>query len=104
MGGDFAIVPHLFREVNPSNDFRALLELKQMLTKEKKKDSGTPIIVHTHSSKAGILGRMASNDAFKHDFDSEPFLAITKALFDQFPDGESQSQNVKVALKKLSVN
>ena len=60
MAGDFAIVPHLFREVNPSNDLRALWELRQMLAKEKGKDPGTPIIVHTHSSKAGILGRMAA--------------------------------------------
>jgi hypothetical protein len=41
-------------------------------------------------------------DAFKHDFYGEPFLAITKALFNQFPDDESQSPNVKAALKKLS--
>jgi len=44
----------LVREVNPVQDLKALLNLRQILVKEK------PAIVHTHSSKAGILGRWAA--------------------------------------------
>jgi len=56
---DFQVVPHLFRGVNPKNDWLALWELRRMLKKEQAKTNG-PIIVHTHSSKAGILGRTAA--------------------------------------------
>jgi glycosyltransferase involved in cell wall biosynthesis len=59
-GEDFKLVPHLFREVNPKNDLLALLELRQMLKQEKAREPDAPIVVHTHSSKAGILGRIAA--------------------------------------------
>lgn len=58
LGENFKLVPHLVRELNPKNDLLALWELFWLLRQEKKKYS--PIIVHTHSSKAGILGRWAS--------------------------------------------
>jgi glycosyltransferase involved in cell wall biosynthesis len=45
---------HLFRKINPFLDILALIELWKILSKEK------PLIVHTHSSKAGILGRWAA--------------------------------------------
>lgn len=47
-------VPHLLREVSPSADRRCLRELKSLIAALK------PDIVHTHSSKAGILGRAAA--------------------------------------------
>ncbi|HAH31517.1 MAG TPA: hypothetical protein DCL44_04295 [Elusimicrobia bacterium] len=47
-------VPFLRREVNPFRDGAALLELYLLLKKEK------PDLVHTHSSKAGILARAAA--------------------------------------------
>ncbi len=47
-------LPSLIREVNPVQDFKALLEIRRILIKEK------PVIVHTHSSKAGIVGRWAA--------------------------------------------
>ena len=59
-GEDFKLVPHLFREISPKNDLLALLELRKMLEQEKTKELGEPIVVHTHSSKAGILGRIAA--------------------------------------------
>lgn len=46
-------IPHLVRPVHPLYDLRALLELYRVLRDVK------PHILHTHSSKAGILGRMA---------------------------------------------
>lgn len=48
------LIPHLIREINPYYDTRALIELYALLKKIK------PHVVHTHSSKAGILGRTAA--------------------------------------------
>jgi glycosyltransferase involved in cell wall biosynthesis len=44
----------LVREVSPLQDFLALLELRKVFETER------PDVVHTHSSKAGILGRLAA--------------------------------------------
>ena len=52
-----SIVPSLVRPVHPLNDLRALLAL----TREFR--STRPDIVHTHSGKAGILGRWAAHRA-----------------------------------------
>ncbi len=51
------IVPHLRRAVNPLGDWKALRELTRLLVALK------PDVVHTHSSKAGILGRVAARRA-----------------------------------------
>lgn len=56
---DFVIVPELVRQVNPWLDMNALLQLRSML-KDEVRFSKAPVIVHTHSSKAGILGRWAA--------------------------------------------
>ena len=47
-------VSSLHRELEPMNDWRAYRELKRIIRSER------PDIVHTNSSKAGILGRMAA--------------------------------------------
>lgn len=47
-------IPSLVREIRPWNDVRALLDLYRLFRHRK------PEIVHTHSSKAGILGRWAA--------------------------------------------
>ncbi len=57
---DFTIVPDLVREINPLKDLKALLHLRKLLAKEAKDAAPAPVIVHTHSSKAGILGRLAA--------------------------------------------
>lgn len=48
-------IPELVREVSPARDFVALLKLTALLRRLK------PDLVHTHSSKAGILGRWAAH-------------------------------------------
>jgi glycosyltransferase involved in cell wall biosynthesis len=55
------ILPCLRREISPVNDLKALFELQRMMATR----NGTPRfdIVHTHSSKAGILGRIAAKRA-----------------------------------------
>ena len=54
---DFTIVPELVRAVHPLKDFLALRKLESLLRAQ------SPDIVHTHSGKAGILGRLAAKRA-----------------------------------------
>lgn len=49
-----SILPQLGRNIHPWKDFVALIKLIQILRKER------VTLVHTHSSKAGILGRIAA--------------------------------------------
>src|SRR5258706_13320388 len=55
--GLLTIVPELIRPVHPLKDFIALRKLEKILREQK------PGIVHTHSGKAGILGRLAAKRA-----------------------------------------
>jgi len=47
-------VPEIVRQINPLNDLMAVYKIYNILKAER------PDIVHTHSSKAGILGRIAA--------------------------------------------
>jgi glycosyltransferase involved in cell wall biosynthesis len=47
-------VPSLVRRISPTNDFRGLVALFRHIRKIE------PHIVHTHTSKAGLLGRLAA--------------------------------------------
>jgi len=58
---------HLSREICPHKDLIALIEIYFLIKKIK------PDIVHTHTSKAGILGRMA---AFIYNLPSKKALVI----------------------------
>lgn len=48
------LLPHLRREVRPLDDWRAVGELRRVIREFR------PDILHTHSSKAGVLGRLAA--------------------------------------------
>lgn len=48
------VLPSLVHPISPPHDLLALLELTSFFLREK------PAVVHTHSSKAGILGRLAA--------------------------------------------
>lgn len=50
-------IPSLLRRISPLIDFRALYDLVRIIKTEK------PDVVHTHTSKAGILGRIAAKIA-----------------------------------------
>jgi glycosyltransferase involved in cell wall biosynthesis len=56
-GYRFIEVPSLVRAVHPTRDLRARRELAAVYREIR------PDVVHTHSSKAGILGRLAAFDA-----------------------------------------
>jgi glycosyltransferase involved in cell wall biosynthesis len=57
-GVNVIALPSMVRSIRPIKDLKALLSLVWLIFKEK------PDIVHTHSSKAGILGRMAAKINF----------------------------------------
>ena len=56
-GLEIAVLPDLVRELSLRHDRRACRELERFF-RERKFD-----VVHTHSSKAGILGRIAARRA-----------------------------------------
>src|SRR5437667_2006351 len=55
--GLLTIAGHLVRPVHPVKDWLALMELTRLLRARR------PDIVHTHSGKAGVLGRLAARRA-----------------------------------------
>lgn len=82
-------IKDLIREINPLKDFKAFIEIYKILKKEK------PDIVHTHSSKAGILGRFTA------------FICRTKNIIHTihgFPFNDTQSffkKNLYITLERL---
>ncbi len=54
MGVETIIVPHLKRPIAPLTDIRCVRALRQILKRE------NPDLVHLHSSKAGVVGRLAA--------------------------------------------
>lgn len=76
------VVPALGREIRPGRDLRALGQLTRLLRHI------APQIVHTHSSKAGILGRAAARLArvpvvvhSVHGFSFSPFQPLLRRSF-----------------------
>ena len=53
-GVPLEIVPEMRREINPLRDWRSLRRIRSFLARYR------PQIVHTHSSKAGIIARYAA--------------------------------------------
>jgi glycosyltransferase involved in cell wall biosynthesis len=83
LGIRLTILPSLVREVNPIKDAAALVALTRLIR------AGRFDVVHTHSSKAGILGRLAARWAgvpvIVHTVHGWSFHAhmspLTRALF-----------------------
>ncbi len=57
MPGLFTPVPDLVRPLHPWRDLRAFLALRRLFGRRR------PDLVHTHSGKAGVLGRLAADAA-----------------------------------------
>ena len=54
------LLPDLVREIRPFKDIRAFTKMRRIIKQVQKGVNSSKIIVHTHSSKAGILGRWAA--------------------------------------------
>lgn len=80
----FTVCPHLARPVDPARDLRALAWLVRHLRRLR------PRLVHTHSSKAGVLGRLAAHLSgvplvvhTVHGWGFHPFQAVSRRLLFQ---------------------
>ncbi|HLP58124.1 MAG TPA: glycosyltransferase [Candidatus Deferrimicrobium sp.] len=76
------IVPDLVREINPVKDCKAFFKLRELLEKI------NPHIIHTHSSKAGIIARAAAYSLrvpviihSVHGFSFSPYQSFLKRTF-----------------------
>ena len=73
-------IPHLGREVSLLKDFLAWLELRKIVKELK------PKVIHTHTFKAGIIGRLVKGNHKRvhtfhgHLFDDQSFSFIQKKL------------------------
>lgn len=82
-GVPLALVPSLRRAIHPWNDLRAYRAVRRILREFR------PDVVHTHSAKGGVLGRMAAHalrvPAIVHTVHGAPFHpyqhAVPRALF-----------------------
>jgi len=57
------LLDDLVREIRPLRDGKAFRTMRSIFREEKRLAGGLPLVVHTHSSKAGILGRAAARAA-----------------------------------------
>jgi len=77
---DFYRISHLGRRISPKNDFKAWLELRRLIKEL------NPEIVHTHTFKAGLLGRLVRGNHKRvhtfhgHLFDDQTFSHLQKVL------------------------
>ncbi len=79
---NFFIIKDLARPINPLKDIKALFQILKFLKKTR------PHIIHTHSSKAGIIGRIAAFLArvpiiihSVHGFSFSPYQSFLKRTF-----------------------
>lgn len=77
-----ALAPHLVRNIYPWDDIRGYYEIKKILRDFR------PDVVHTHSAKAGMLGRIAATalrvPAVIHTVHGAPFHPYQSAAARQF--------------------
>lgn len=64
-------IPSLVREISLSKDRACLRELEELIKEIQ------PDIVHTHSSKAGVLGRMAASNVYQRSDNARPAIVHT---------------------------
>lgn len=81
-GVPFKIVPRLRRAIHPLNDVLAYRDIRRIL------EDFSPEVVHTHSAKAGILGRLAAHalriPVVVHGVHGAPFYPYQNPLLREF--------------------
>ena len=88
-GIDISVIPELRREISPFYDIRAVFAIAAKLRQIR------PDIVHTHSSKAGILGRIAARIA------GVPLIIHTFHGFGFHPYQNALIRKIYVSLEKF---
>ncbi len=82
-------LPQLVRKIRPQRDISAVFRIRAILQRERRAAPDIPLIVHTHSSKAGIVGRWAARAAgvrhiihSVHGFGFHPYQSpLTRAIY-----------------------
>jgi glycosyltransferase involved in cell wall biosynthesis len=82
-------VPHLVREIDPARDLAALAGLTRLWRRAR------PQVVHTHSSKAGVLGRISAHLA------GVPVVVHTVHGFGFHPEQGHAERGLFEALERL---
>jgi glycosyltransferase involved in cell wall biosynthesis len=76
------VLPHLIRSISPCHDVAAYREIKKVLQKFQ------PDVVHTHSAKAGIIGRVAAWNlgvrVVVHSVHGAPFYPFQNCVVREF--------------------
>lgn len=112
-GVDLTVLPELGRAISPVNDLRALSRLYRLMRQSR------PSIVHTHTAKAGALGRVAARLArvpivvhtyhghvlsgYFHPLTSLLFRGVERALAHATDVILTVSESVKSDLVRLGV-
>jgi glycosyltransferase involved in cell wall biosynthesis len=91
-GIELCIIPELVREINPIKDLIALIKIYRVLKK------GDYTIIHTHSSKAGIIGRLAAKMA------KTPIIVHTIHGWSFHDNMSSFKRKTYILLEKLSAS
>ena len=81
-GVPLEVIPHMRRPIHPARDWKCYREITKMLRERK------PDVVHTHSGKAGLLGRVAAHavgvPAILHTVHGAPFHQFQSRLAREF--------------------
>lgn len=93
---EIIIVDSMRREINPLHDMTAYFQIKKHLKRIQ------PDIVHTHSAKAGILGRLAGR-SIKKKPDALPLIVHTIHGLSFHPYNASWKNRLYVACEKSTV-
>lgn len=101
-GVDLEMVPELGRAIRPAKDVKTLLKLYRIVRRE------APAIVHTHTAKAGVLGRLAARAAgvpiILHTYHghvlSGYFGKVTSAVFRRIERGLAPATSVLLTVSE----
>ena len=91
-------IPHLGRRISPINDFKALIELQKVIREIE------PEVVHTHTFKAGLIGRLVGGSHKRvhtfhgHLFDDQSFSKFQVRVITSLEKWLARRTNVLVSV------
>lgn len=90
------VIDKMFRQISPANDLKAYRQLKSVLAEIQ------PDIVHTHSAKAGILGRYAAYALKRRSRDKKPKVVHTIHGLAFHPYQSKRVNKFYIAIERLA--